>query len=461
MEAVQEMFQYSQLCKEVLSDEDYCKLEVESYNSMDGEKSDLYDCPVCRNKKFVAFISPVYHDFTLKECDCVKTRKILANIRKSGFDKELQSKTFDSYITNEPWQKNIKNLALEFLKSNGSWFYAGGQSGSGKTHICTAICNYMLGQGKAVYYIFGGKDESSYQLIQGITLSGVFFDEVALMPRSFVEQAVTRTISVENSKLWFNCNPDSSQHWFYKEWILQAEKRQALHLHFTMHDNPTLSETQINYAETQFSGVFYDRYIKGLWVLAEGLVYENWKDEFILDEYAPTAEAEYFISCDYGTVNPCSMGLWALEYDKAVRISEYYHNGRTDRRRTDEEHYQALEKLADGRYINSVIVDPSAASFIECIRKHGKFKVRPAKNSVISGIRATATLISKKKIFVCRNCKDILKEFSLYRWDETSQEDKVIKENDHAMDDMRYFVNNVLAPKMLRNIYRNGGENND
>ena len=109
------MFQYSQLCKEVLSDEDYCKLEVESYNSMDGEKSDLYDCPICRNKKFVAFISPVYHDFTLKECDCVKTRKILANIRKSGFDKELQSKTFNSYITNEPWQKNIKNLALEFL----------------------------------------------------------------------------------------------------------------------------------------------------------------------------------------------------------------------------------------------------------------------------------------------------------------------------------------------------------
>ena len=311
------------------------------------------------------------------------------------------------------------------------------------------------------FYVFGGKDESSYQLIQGITLSGVFFDEVALMPRSFVEQAVTRTISVENSKLWFNCNPDSSQHWFYKEWILHADKRQALHLHFTMHDNPTLTEAQINYAESQFSGVFYDRYIKGLWVLAEGLVYENWKDEFILDEYVPTAEAEYFISCDYGTANPCSMGLWALEYDKAVRISEYYHNGRTDRRRTDEEHYQALEKLADGRYINSVIVDPSAASFIECIRKHGKFKVRPAKNSVISGIRATATLISEKKIFVCRNCKDILKEFSLYRWDENSQEDKVIKENDHAMDDMRYFVNNILAPKMLRDIYRNGGENND
>ena len=314
---------------------------------------------------------------------------------------------------------------------------------------------------KNSFYVFGGKDESSYSLIQGITLSGIFLDEVALMPRSFVEQAIARTLSVENSKYWFNCNPESSEHWFYKDWILKANEKNALHLHFTMHDNPTLSENQIKLAESLYQGVFYDRYIRGLWVLAEGLVYENWKDDYVLDEYIPTAEAEYFISCDYGTVNPCSMGLWALEYDKSVRIAEYYHNGRTDRRRTDEEHYRELEKLAGDRYINSVIVDPSAASFIECIRKHGRFKVRPAKNSVISGIRAAATLIDMKKIFVCRNCKDILKEFSLYRWNEKSSEDAVIKENDHAMDDMRYFVNNILAPKMLRDIYRNGGENND
>lgn len=310
---------------------------------------------------------------------------------------------------------------------------------------------------KNSFYVFGGRDESSYELIQGITLSGVFLDEVALMPRSFVEQATARTLSVENSKYWFNCNPESSEHWFYKEWILKADEKKALHIHFNMNDNPTLSENQIKLAESLYRGVFYDRYIKGLWCVAEGIVYENWKDEYILDEYIPTSEAEYFISCDYGTVNPCSMGLWALEYDKAVRIDEYYYNGRENQRRTDEEHYQALEKLAGDRYINRVIVDPSAASFIECIRKHGRFKVRPAKNSVISGIRAAATLIDKKKIFVCRNCEDILREFSLYRWNEKTSEDTVIKENDHAMDDMRYFVNNVLAPKMLRDIYRNGG----
>ena len=323
--------------------------------------------------------------------------------------------------------------------------------------------NYLdisLNGKKNRYYIFGGKDAGSYKLIQGITLAGVLLDEVALMPRSFVEQAVMRC-SVGGSKLWLNCNPEGSEHWFYKEWVLQSEDKNALHLHFTMEDNLSLAEeTKIMY-ENSFSGVFYDRYIRGLWVLAEGLVHENWKKEYILDEYVPTSEAEYFISCDYGTVNPCSMGLWALEHDKAVRIDEYYHDGRKNRRKTDEEHYQALEKLAGDRYINSVIVDPSAASFIECIRKHGRFKVRPAKNAVLSGIRASATLIDKEKIFVCRQCENILKEFSLYRWDEKANEDKVIKENDHAMDDMRYFVNNILAPKMLRDIYRNGGENSD
>ena len=103
------------------------------------------------------------------------------------------------------------------------------------------------GMGKVNYfYVFGGKDESSYMLIQGITLSGVFLDEVALMPKSFVNQAITRTLSVENSLYWFNCNPDSSEHWFFKEWIQKAKDRNALHLHFLMSDNPTLSKKQLD-----------------------------------------------------------------------------------------------------------------------------------------------------------------------------------------------------------------------
>lgn len=312
---------------------------------------------------------------------------------------------------------------------------------------------------KNYFYVFGGKDESSYELIQGITLSGIFLDEVALMPRSFVEQAVARTLSVENAKYWFNCNPESSEHWFYKEWILKAEEKKALHLHFTMHDNPILTEKQIKDAENMYSGVFHDRYIKGLWVLAEGLIYSVFnKEKHIIDDYTPSADALLYISIDYGTMNATSMGLWALEYNKAVRINEYYYSGREQGfQKTDEEYYNALEKLADGYNIQYVIVDPSAASFIECIRRHGKFSVRKAKNDVLDGIRASSTLISNDKIFICKCCEDIIREFSLYCWDSKAKDDRPLKENDHAMDDMRYFVNNVLSAKLLREIYYKDG----
>lgn len=309
------------------------------------------------------------------------------------------------------------------------------------------------------YYMFGGKDESSYQLIQGITLAGVLFDEVALMPRSFVEQALARC-SVKGSKFWFNCNPDSSEHWFFKEWIDENSGKNRLHLHFTMDDNFSLADEIKQRYEKMYSGVFYDRYIKGLWVLAEGLVYPMFnKNRHILENYEPSANALFYISCDYGTVNPTSCGLWTLESDKAVRIKEYYYDSRREKKsRTDEEHYQELEKLADGFNIQYIIVDPSAASFIECIKRHGKFRVRHADNAVIDGIRRTSTLIENDNIFICENCKDIIREFSLYCWDseKNHEKDTVIKENDHAMDDMRYFVNGVMQ-RFLKESARKGG----
>lgn len=122
------------------------------------------------------------------------------------------------------------------------------------------------------YYLFGGRDESSYTLIQGITLAGVLFDEVALMPRSFVEQAMARC-SVAGSKFWFNCNPESPGHWFYAEWICKSSERNMIHLHFTMDDNLSLDDGIKSRYEGMYSGVFYDRYIKGLWCVAEGLIY--------------------------------------------------------------------------------------------------------------------------------------------------------------------------------------------
>ena len=291
------------------------------------------------------------------------------------------------------------------------------------------------------FYIFGGKDERSQDLIQGITLAGVLFDEVALMPESFVNQATSRC-SVDGSKFWFNCNPENPRHWFKLGWLDRKEERNLLHLHFTMEDNLTLSETVRKRYESQYTGVFYDRFILGLWKIATGLVY-NFTEDNITDEIPE--EGEYFISIDYGTLNPCSMGLWCVNNGKAVRIKEYYYSGRdTGKQKTDEEYHAELVKLADGRAIEWVVVDPSAASFITTIKKHGIFRAAPAKNDVIDGIRYTAGLLQEGRIKIHRECEACINEFGLYRWDESATKDMVVKDNDHAMDDMRYFAYTVM-----------------
>lgn len=293
------------------------------------------------------------------------------------------------------------------------------------------------------FYVFGGKDESSYMLIQGITLAGVFLDEVALMPESFVNQALARC-SVEGSLYWFNCNPESPSHWFYQEWILHADKHNAEHIHFLLDDNPSLSEEKKKEYYSNYTGVFYDRYILGKWVVAEGLIYPDQANGQGIVDSAPRDYVSYYVSCDYGTLNPCSMGLWGLHKGVWYRFTEYYHDGREHGQRTDEEHYAALEKLVGNRKINAVIIDPSAASFITCIRKHGKYLARPARNDVLDGIRRTAAAFHDGKIKVCDCCSGALMEFKSYCWDDKKAEDKPIKENDHAMDDIRYFVNTVL-----------------
>ena len=296
------------------------------------------------------------------------------------------------------------------------------------------------------FFLFGGKDESSYMLIQGITLAGVLFDEVALMPRSFVEQACARC-SVAGSKMWFNCNPAGPEHWFYKEWILKCKEQNALRLRFTMADNAGLDPSIRERYERMYSGVFYRRYIQGEWCVAEGLVYAFDKEKHTVDKLPVDIESHgmWYISVDYGTLNPFSAGLWWVHQGKAIRVAEYYYSGRNESRMlTDEEYYAELNKLAGDRCVRYVIVDPSAASFIATIRRHGRFSVRKAKNDVLFGIRLTSTLLKAEAIRIHSSCKDAIREFGLYSWEEKGEVDRPIKENDHAMDDIRYFCATVL-----------------
>lgn len=297
------------------------------------------------------------------------------------------------------------------------------------------------------FYLFGGKDERSQDLIQGITLAGAFFDEVALMPESFVNQATARC-SVEGSKWWFNCNPEGPNHFFKKEWIDKRQQKNLIYLHFTMDDNLSLSDEIKQRYRGMYSGVFFKRYILGMWVAAEGLIYDMFDEKrHVVPAFRAVPSGRMYVSCDYGTQNPTVFLLWAKVDGKWTVIREYYYDGRNSKRqKTDSEYAEDLRTWLGSISPISIVVDPSAASFIAELRKHG-FTVKKAKNDVLDGIRYVATLLNEDEIAFSDGCTNLIREFRSYVWDEKAVErgeDKPIKQFDHAMDAMRYFCYTIV-----------------
>nr|DAL93870.1 MAG TPA: large terminase [Caudoviricetes sp.] len=307
------------------------------------------------------------------------------------------------------------------------------------------------------FYIFGGKDERSQDLIQGITLAGVFFDEVALMPESFVNQATGRC-SVDGSKYWFNCNPDGPYHWFKTNWIDEAKKKNLIVLHFTMEDNLSLSEQIKARYRSMYSGVFYKRYILGLWAMAEGIIY----DMFDIDRHVKKVvdfarlliDGGRYVSIDYGTQNAMVFLLWNKGIDKKWYCTrEYYYSGRDKgKQKADSQYADDLEKWLEGTPVKAIIVDPSAASFITELNNRG-YKTMKADNDVEDGIRLVSTLLNTEKIAFSQSCINTIKEFASYIWDPKAAdrgEDKPIKQHDHAMDAVRYFCYTILNNKTIK-----------
>lgn len=311
------------------------------------------------------------------------------------------------------------------------------------------------------FYIFGGKDERSQDLIQGITLAGVLFDEVALMPESFVNQATARC-SVAGSKFWFNCNPDGQYHWFKTGWIDKAEKKNLVYLHFTMDDNLSLTDKVKQRYMNQYSGVFYQRYILGLWVVAEGIIYDMFSAaKHIVDSVATNESAKYYVSCDYGTQNATVFLLWQRGADgKWYCIDEYYYSGRDEStQKTDNAYANDLAEFIGGRRIEAIIIDPSAASFIALLRERG-YTVKKARNDVLDGIRYVSTQLNLEKIAFHSRCQNTIMEFGSYIWDAKAcerGEDKPIKQHDHAMDAVRYFCFTIMRNPIRLNTDIKGG----
>ena len=298
------------------------------------------------------------------------------------------------------------------------------------------------------FYIFGGKDEGSQDLVQGITAAGAFFDEVALMPESFVNQATGRC-SVEGSKFWFNCNPGGPLHWFKVNWIDKRMKKKMLYLHFTMDDNLSLSEEIKARYRSMYVGVFFLRYIKGLWSVAEGLIYTMFTDQNLYcDEDRPVALKSVgtrSIAVDYGTTNPCVfLDIWDDGETLWVEREYRWDSREEHRQKTDKEYADDLISFM-GKDWCTVVVDPSAASFIAELRSRGVY-VLSADNDVIDGIRRTAALLQSRKIKIHDNCVGLIDEMGTYIWDEKASmrgEERPVKERDHGPDALRYFVNTL------------------
>lgn len=309
------------------------------------------------------------------------------------------------------------------------------------------------------FFLFGGTNEASQDLVQGITLGGFFFDEVALMPESFVAQATSR-LSVEGSKAWFNCNPDSPYHWFKLQWIDQLAKKNAIRIHFLMKDNPSMSEETLRRYDSMYSGVFYLRYILGQWAMADGLVYDNFdREKMVVDIPKEPVWEKQWISIDYGTQNATVFKLWSLFKGTWYNNAEYYYSGReTGRQKTDEQYIDDLEDFFFEHDLSrknvKLIVDPSAASFKKALRNRG-FGVVNANNNVLDGVRFMMTQMNLGKMKWTEASQHTLKEFGSYMWDKKAAdrgEDAVVKEHDHCLDADRYFAMKVLYVKKQRNI---------
>ena len=356
--------------------------------------------------------------------------------RYDGQNFIMAGKTISSFKRNV-----LQNLKMMLTSRGYRWTY----------HISGDLPNMLEVSRKGrtnFFYVFGGKDEGSQDLVQGITAAGAFFDEVALMPESFVNQATGRC-SVEGAAWWFNCNPAGPMHWFKQEWIDKRKKKKLLYLHFTMDDNLSLSERVKEKYREMYAGVFYLRYIKGLWAVAEGLIYTMFSDQnMYTDADRPVAlksTAVKTITVDYGTTNPCVfLEVWddgeTLWVDR-----EYRWDSRKERRqKTDQEYADDFLEFMGGTDA-TVLVDPSAASFIVALRQQGVY-VREADNDVLDGIRKTGVLLNRREILIHERCSGLIDELGTYLWDKKASlrgEEKPVKQQDHGPDALRYFVNDL------------------
>jgi len=311
-----------------------------------------------------------------------------------------------------------------------------------------AVTNY--------FEVFGGKDEASYTLIQGRTLAGVLLDEVVLMPRSFVEQALARC-SVDGVRLWFSCNPGSPHHWFYQEWIKRSRERNALYLHFEMTDNPGLSKRTLERYENMYAGIFYDRYVRGLWVAAEGIVYKDFANDtekyLIGDplEWAKQNGASFSIisiGVDFGGTKSATK-FQATGITKDFRVvaleEEYIKNEEIDPNALNRR-FATFCQLITSKYGYSQTRADSAETVLIRGLDHTAQKMRlgtQVKNAmklqITDRIRLVVLLMKQGRFKVSRNCPHLIDALQTAIYDPDKFEDERLDDGTSDIDSLDAF----------------------
>lgn len=296
----------------------------------------------------------------------------------------------------------------------------------------------------------GANDEGAEGKIRGLTLGGAYGDEVTLWPESFWVTLMGR-LSEDGAQFFGTTNTDSPFHWLKVRVIDRAGALDFKHFPFALKDNLTLSPEYLASISQEYTGVFYQRFILGLWVLAQGSIYDMWDEAAHTYEVLPSdiGTVRAHVGVDYGTSNPCVF-LYVLENPQGeVWIDDeyYWDSAERERQKTDDEYADDLVEFLRDRESPHVVCDPSAASFIVTLKRRG-IRVKPADNTVLDGIRKVSAAMKNGRLHVNRRCKNLIREFSSYVWDERAQmrgEDAPLKKNDHAVDAVRYLYNTTIG----------------
>jgi PBSX family phage terminase large subunit len=310
---------------------------------------------------------------------------------------------------------------------------------------------YSIGKGEVqmfdrIMYVIGANDDRAEAKIRGSEFAGALIDELTLLPENFCKMLLSR-LSIPKAKLFASTNPDSPFHWVKTDLIDRQEELNCKVFSFDIDDNPALGEEYKNELKREYQGLWYKRYIEGLWVMAEGAVYDFFDEEHHVIDYPKSQAQSYIVGVDYGTTNPCVFVLIGYDpssYPNMWLEKEYYYDSKkTMRQKSDYEYAKDLIDFLDGIHVDAIYIDPSAASFKQELRRNGVQNIRDAVNDVVPGIRYQGQLLTNGTYKICSNCTETIKEYTNYVWDGKASargEDRPVKQHDHTKDAERYAL---------------------